>query len=75
MYLLDNKQHHTPHIHVRYAEFEAVFDIVSGDLLAGNLPKKQTRLVQAWIELHVDELLADWQIALAGQLPYKIDPL
>jgi hypothetical protein len=75
MYLLDNRQHHAPHIHARYAECEAVFDIQTAELLAGEMPKKQMRLVQAWIELHRDELIADWQIALSGELPYKIDPL
>jgi hypothetical protein len=75
MYLLDNKQPNLPHIHVKYAEFECVFAIENGDVLTGNLPRKQMRLVQAWIELHRDELFADWEIALSGELPYKIDPL
>lgn len=75
MYLLDNRQHHTPHIHARYAEYEVAFDIQTGELLNGEFPKKQTRLVQAWIELHRDELLADWELAISGELPYKIDPL
>ena len=39
------------------------------------LPRKQFRLVQAWIELHRDELMADWALASSGELPYKIDPL
>ena len=42
---------------------------------AGELPCKQLRLVQAWIELHRDELAADWELARSGELPYKIDPL
>ena len=33
------------------------------------------RLVQAWIEIHKDELIADWDLAVQGQNPYKIDPL
>jgi len=33
------------------------------------------RLVQAWIELHRDELLADWELVINGESPYKIDPL
>jgi len=33
------------------------------------------KLVQAWIELHRDELMADWTLAASGQAPYKIDPL
>jgi hypothetical protein len=40
-----------------------------------NLPRKQLRLVQAWIELHRDELMADWELAVNGEEPYKITPL
>jgi Domain of unknown function (DUF4160) len=56
-------------------EFEASIGIDDGEVLAGQLPRKQLRLVQAWIELHRDELLADWVLARSGELPYKIDPL
>jgi len=75
MFLLDNRHHNTPHLHAKYAEFEASISLVDGELLAGDLPRKQLRLVQAWIELHRDELLADWEIAIAGEPPYKISPL
>lgn len=75
MYLLYNLHHSLPHVHARYAEFEGSFGIDDGELLAGQLPRKQTRLVQAWIELHRDELLADWALAASGQLPFKIEPL
>lgn len=30
---------------------------------------------QAWTELHQDELQADWELAVAGENPYKITPL
>jgi hypothetical protein len=75
LYLLDNQQHNLPHIHARYAEFEAAIGIVDGEALSGELPRKQLRLVQAWIELHRDELMADWELAANGEPPYKIDPL
>lgn len=75
LYLLDNRHHHLPHIHARYAEFEASIGIGEGDVLAGELPRKQLRLVLAWIELHREELLADWELAANGETPYKIDPL
>ena len=48
---------------------------MGGEVLTGELPRKQLRLVQAWIELHRDELLADWELALEGENPYKIAPL
>ena len=75
LYLLDNRTHHLPHIHAKYAEFEASIGIEDGELLSGELPRKQLRLVQAWIELHRDELMADWVLAASGEPPYKIDPL
>jgi hypothetical protein len=33
------------------------------------------KLLRAWIELHKDELMADWQLAVEGQQHYKIEPL
>jgi hypothetical protein len=75
LYLLDDKQHHSPHIHAKYAEFEVAIGIDDGEILSGDLPRKQLRLVQAWVELHRDELMADWELAISGELPYKIAPL
>jgi len=43
--------------------------------LEGNIPKPTMKLLQAWIELHKDELVADWELAISGQQPYKIEPL
>jgi hypothetical protein len=39
------------------------------------LPKKQIRLIQAWVELHRDELLANWELAEQGEPLFKIEPL
>jgi len=75
LYFLDNRHHNLPHIHAKYAEFEASIGIADGEILAGELPRKQLRLVQAWIELRRDELAADWDLAANGEKPYKIDPL
>jgi len=75
LYLIDSQQHNLPHIHAKYAEFEASIGIVDGEILAGKLPRKQLRLVQAWIELHQDELIANWELVINGEQPYKIDPL
>ena len=75
MYLIDNQHHNTPHFHAKYAEFEASISVEDGEILAGDLPRKQLRLVQAWTELHKDELQADWELAVLGENPYKINPL
>ena len=75
MYFFDDKQHHVPHIHAEYSGNQAVFAITSGEVLAGELPSGKMRLVQAWIEIHHDELLASWQLAVNGQEAFKIEPL
>ena len=75
MYVLDAEKHHLPHIHVRYNEFNAVLGIPEGEVLEGQLPARQMRLVHAWIELHRDDLMADWILSSEGQQPFKIDPL
>jgi hypothetical protein len=75
MYYFDKRQHHLPHIHVRYQEQEAVFSIDDGEVLGGQIKPNKLRLVQAWIEIHRDELLADWLLASEGQTVFTIDPL
>jgi hypothetical protein len=45
MYLIDTQHHNLPHIHAKYAEFEASVGIGDGEVLAGELPRKQLRLV------------------------------
>ena len=67
MYYLDTKQHHLPHIHVRYQEDEAIFSIPDGDLLDGSIQTRKVKLVQAWIEIHKEELMADWELASQGE--------
>jgi len=75
MFFFDDEQHHLPHIHARYQGEKASFSIETGEILDGSLPNRQTRLVQAWIEIHRDDLLADWELAASGQAVLPIDPL
>jgi hypothetical protein len=72
---MDNKQHNLPHIHVKYQNDEVIVSIPDGQVLEGNIPQTKMKLLQAWIELHKDELVADWELAVAGEQPYKIEPL
>src|SRR5438105_3338632 len=51
--------HHTPHFHAYYQEEVGIFSIYPVELVAGSLPKRQLRLVEAWAELHQAELSAD----------------
>jgi len=75
MFYGDNEQHHTPHIHVRYQGRKASIAIDDGSVLAGDFPARQLRMVQVWIDIHRDELMADWELAVNGDEPFRIAPL
>ena len=49
--------------------------IEEGNVLDGNLPTKQLKMVQAWIEIHKEELMVDWELAVNGEEPFRIAPL
>lgn len=72
---LGKSEHNPPHFHAYYQEFKATFDINTCEMMDGNIPKKQKKLIEAWAELHKDELIADWNLAINGELPFKIEPL
>lgn len=69
------KEHNPPHIHAYYQDHKATVHIIDNELMDGSLPPKQLKLVQAWIELRREELMADWELAQNGELPFKIEPL
>jgi len=75
MYYFDNKQHNLPHIYVKYQDEEAVISIADGQLLEGTLKLNKMKLVQAWIEIHNEELMANWTLAISGENIFKIEPL
>ena len=75
MFMEVGESHHTPHFHAYYQEHVAVFGIDPVELLAGELPRTQRRLVEAWAELHLAELQADWERLQAGRPPLPIAPL
>jgi len=75
MYFYDNKRHNMPHFHVEYAEHTAVVSIDDGVILEGALPGNKMKLVAAWAEIHREDLLADWKLAVHGQPTATIKPL
>ncbi|OGR03973.1 MAG: hypothetical protein A2520_05380 [Deltaproteobacteria bacterium RIFOXYD12_FULL_53_23] len=75
MFFRDNRRHYLPHIHVRYQGKEAVISIEDGTVLDGALQVRQLKMVQAWIEIHKEELFVDWELAVSGEEPFRIAPL
>ena len=72
MFFFDTDRHKKPHIHAEYQGQVAVYSIPDGELLTGELPNKKNKLVLAWIEIHQEDLMADWQLAANGQNPFPI---
>ncbi len=75
MYAEAEAPHHRPHFHAYYQEEVAVYGIEEVELIAGSLPRAQQRFVEAWAELHREELLANWERLQQGRTPSKINPL
>jgi hypothetical protein len=72
MFFVDTDKHHVPHIHAEYQGQSAVYSIPDGELLAGTLPIAKQKLVIAWMEIHKEDLLADWDLAANGKTPLPI---
>ena len=68
-------EHPPSHFHAVYAEHHARIEIETGNVLSGSLPKRQMKLVVAWAELHKEDLLANWQLAMNKEKLFEIEPL
>jgi hypothetical protein len=63
-----------PHIHAEYQEYEVAISL-EGEVLSGEIPPKKLKLFQAWIEIHNEDLIANWKLLSEGKEFFKIDPL
>lgn len=72
IYMEISEPHQVPHFHVRYNEYRASYGIEPIVQLAGALPRRQQRLVEAWAELHQEELLDNWRRIQAGRRGSRI---
>ena len=75
LYQYDNIRHHLPHIHEKYQREWAIFSISDGNIIEGELKTDKVKLVQAWILIHKEDLLANWELAITGQPVFKVEPL
>lgn len=70
------KDHSPPHFHAKYGEFMGIIDITSGEIIAGELPRRALRLIQDWTELYKEELISNWNSAQSDNPELKrIEPL
>ena len=63
-----------PHIHVEFSGEEMVIAL-DGTIVEGSIPRGKLKLVEAWMEIHREELEANWTLLSNGEQSFRIDPL
>ena len=74
MYKEAGGKHNMPHIHVEYSGDEIVVAL-DGTIIEGKIPKNKLKLLEAWMEIHREELEANWTLLSNGEQFFRIDPL
>ena len=74
MYKEIGGRHNLPHIHAEYAGDEIVIAL-DGTVLEGEIPKGKRKLLEAWMEIHREDLEANWKLLSNGEQFFRIDPL
>ena len=74
MYKEMGGKHNIPHIHAEYSGEEIVVSL-DGTVLEGSLPKNKLKLLDAWMEIHREDLEANWKLLSNGEQFFRIDPL
>jgi len=69
------RDHAPPHFHAIYGQEEATFEIASGEILMGKLPRRARTLVRDWAMEHIGELQKNWELARESQPLNQIQPL
>ena len=75
MYPEKNGRHNRPHVHVMYGDDECVLSIPEGEVLAGEIPGKQLRNAQTFIDFRNEELMLNWKLCMDGKDVVWIDPI
>lgn len=74
MYKEKSGKHSIPHLHAAYGD-DSVVMAFDGTIIEGGLPKSKQKLLEAWIEIHRDELQANWQLLCDDEPFFKIEPI
>lgn len=74
MFFKEEGKHHEKHIHIKYNEYKAVYNL-EGKIMEGKLPNAQQKLVEVWIFIHQEELLSLWNLMQEQGEYFKIEPL
>ena len=62
-------EHNPPHIHAVYGEYIGAINIQTGELIEGDLPSRALKLVQEWLQIHKNDVLAIWNTQEFKKIP------
>ena len=68
-------EHHPPHFHAIYGQYEAEIAIEGGEVIKGKLPVRALSLVKEWSDKYKSQLLQDWELARRHEELKLIPPL
>ena len=71
---MNYKEHPPAHFHVRYQGQEVSVEIQSG-MVTGKMSRRALQMIFAWMELHQEELMDNWERAQNREPLRPIRPL
>lgn len=64
-----------PHFHATYGGKEVIVSINELEVIDGEMPNKQLKMLLGWAAFHQEELIENWNLASEKQELYAIEPL
>lgn len=76
MYREESGKHNMPHLHAEYSGEEIVVAL-NGTILEGEktFPRNKRKMLEVWMEIHREDLEANWKLLSNGEQFFRIDPL
>lgn len=68
------REHAPAHFHATYGDYEITVGIETGEV-EGRFPKRALRHVLEWQDIHKDELMDNWDLAMKEKPLKMIPPL
>ncbi len=72
---INYRDHLPPHFHAEYGEYDCCVSIEEIELISGNMPNKQLKMIYGWAALHQEELIEEWYLAQHQKELFPIEPL
>jgi len=69
------RDHLPPHFHATYGGHSAIVSIMDLEVLEGDIPSKQMKMILGWAAFHQEELMENWQLAVDKQELFAIEPM